>query len=479
MLRLKDGKFQFAPLDHLLAEGFDQCQVRNAEYHVASHSWALPTGVGEDMLLVPFAMRQDCGKDAVVEFFRDFSACRAASASSHGTVGSSAFAPLVTVEHVEEKKPGKRGRPRKTAPLQEDAEADDADAAATESDSSSSSNNSSDSDGYGHWINPGEDQEQRDEEELGAFVRDLVADGEGMAQRIQESLQNDHTGALNRCVRSQVCVSELAKHLKDTNQSAALTTEELEEEAVLMLVRHFQKTGSDGPGPSPDLVVTAAIGRADADADGASVAGVSVAAANLSADSGSESGSEDAASEEEDGPAGAAKSAHVDAPLVVPPFLKRWKDCFDLTVACLRDRLSRNAETLGKNDEVALVMSTKCAAATSQPASDDADPASEQPLFFFVKWTDTSRLEGRYVRIDHASSSFRVVYSPASVFGQKIPSESFSGPEFFCLLNVCGAASRRATGHSRDQLPQNVARFAQLTGTLVGRIALATRLKLI
>ena len=470
MLRLKDGKFQFTPLDHLLAESFEQCQVQNTGYHVAAHCWALPNGIGEDMSLVPFAMDQDCGPDEVVAFLGGFSARASSAAFSHGTVGSDAFKPLVTVEHVEEKKPGKRGRPKKTAPLQTEADAD-GDAAATESDDSSSSS-SSDSDGYGHWVNPGEDEQQRDEAELGAFVQDLVADGEGMAKRIQEGLENDHTGALSKCARSKDCVSELAKHLRDTNQSAALTTEELEEEAVLLLVKHFQKTGScDGPGPGSDAVVNAAIDRVDAGGDAL------VAAANLSADSGDESGSDEAVSEEEDGEDGATAAVPVPSVVsVAPPYLKRWKESFDLTVACLRDRLSRNTEALGKNDEVALVMSTKCATAVAATAQPD-DP--DGPLFFFVKWTDTARREGRYVRIDQAGSCFHVVYSPASMFGQKVPTESFNGSEFICLLNVCGAASRRATGRARDQLPSSVVRFAQLTGTLVGRIALATWLRLI
>lgn len=499
MLKLKDGKFQFVLLDHLFAEGHDGCQLRKIEQHVASHCWALPSSAGVEQTmvapLVPFSMKDVMDKGTVIDFMRNFDAS-APPVSSGGDVlpvGYSACVPLVTLEHVEDKKTQRAQR----APLEVENEDEDEENGS----SSSSDNDADDIDSGSDWINPSEEQLERDEVELGAFVRDLVADGEGIAKRIKDSLQNDHTGSLNKRARSQSCVSELVGHLRDTNQSAALTTEELEEEAVLLLVKHFQQTRSDGDlangggrggvdVPRSDSVVHAAIGRADADAGGAD-ADAAAAAEDLSAESGAESTDDEAdESDEADDHADnideddvetrdtAAAAAGRPVQPVQPQYLKLWKQSFDLTVMCLCDRLSRNKNSLGYHDEVALLMYSESVGAPAE--SDQSDEPSEQPVFFFVKWTRPTELEGRYVRVeyDQPSASFRVVYAPASMFGQKVPTESFKDPRFTCFLNVCGAASRRLTGNSRDQLPQHVVRFAQLTGTLVGRIASATWFKL-
>jgi len=59
------------------------------------------------------------------------------------------------------------------------------------------------------------------------------------------------------------------------------------------------------------------------------------------------------------------------------------------------------------------------------------------------------------------------------MFGKKVPAEKFQTPRFACLVNACGAASRRikgASGTGRDELPRELVRFAQLTGALVGRL---------
>lgn len=175
------------------------------------------------------------------------------------------------------------------------------------------------------------------------------------------------------------------------------------------------------------------------------------------------------------GPAGSGSSqptAKAAAKLPdVPRFLVNWKIAFDLTDRSLCDRLERNKDTCGANDEVSLVMSLDALANGDDNGTDIGDDVAARPKMFFAKWTNVPNFEGRIVRIDGDN---RVVFSPATLFGKPAPSEPFRQPHFLNLVGNCGAASRKYRGHKgvlRDQLPSDVVRFARVTGTLIGRLS--------
>ena len=73
---------------------------------------------------------------------------------------------------------------------------------------------------------------------------------------------------------------------------------------------------------------------------------------------------------------------------------------------------------------------------------------------FAVSWTDHINKMGRPVRIDTKN---RVVYSPAVLFGKAVPAESFATCNV--IINRAGASNKRFAGSLRDQLPDTVVRF--------------------
>ena len=77
-----------------------------------------------------------------------------------------------------------------------------------------------------------------------------------------------------------------------------------------------------------------------------------------------------------------------------------------------------------------------------------------QHELFAVSWANADLRQGRPTRID---SKQRVVYTPTAVFGQTIPVEDYSACDV--LVTAAGASNRRYAGNLRDELPGSVVRF--------------------
>ena len=327
-------------------------------------------------------------------------------------------------------------------------------------------------------------EETQQFELLGAH--ELTEEHGSVAAAINKSMKDEVASA---CLQSQGCLSFLTDHLQKQNAAAGLTREELEEEAALLLVRHFQANKNKGPLDSvggTDAVISKALKVAAGDAGTSDLASQAPAA---SADfhfsgrlSGSDSGSDlsdvmgdndtDTASDCDDAvaPVGHAGAPdHEDLEVPAPKFLLTWKQAFISTERALADRWERCKQPLGFKDEVAMVVRLDAGTdAGADMGEEDSDIPN--PRLCFVKWTDAARKEGRVVRLDN---EYRVVYSAASLFGKKVASQTFNLPKFTCLLSTCGAASRKYRGDRgslRDQLPPEVVRFSQVAGTLIGRV---------
>lgn len=93
--------------------------------------------------------------------------------------------------------------------------------------------------------------------------------------------------------------------------------------------------------------------------------------------------------------------------------------------------------------------------ADAQPEPEQIEQGSQsEHEIFAVVWTDVVKRLGRTVRIDEKD---RVVYSPVVMFGVKAASEDFSKCDI--LVNHAGACNKRYAGALRDQLPDYVSVF--------------------
>ena len=281
---------------------------------------------------------------------------------------------------------------------------------------------------------------------------------------------------------SDKIVDQVVSHLRKAHgDSIALTQEELEEEAVLLLIRQVNQ------GASYDDVVddvgrklvaeVAEQSQTEDDPQNNSQARASSQTGDLSNKQKS-AGSTVARAEEqititpflfEDSDVGtsAASASSVasgeldstdegmddgNAQDRLPKFVAKWHAEFRRTAEALLFRADRNELPLGHDDEVSLLVSLR--------SMNNCDMFQ----LFFVKWVDAANRTGRSVRID---KSFRVVYSPPVLFGKPVPSQSFPSDGFACLINACAASSRKQKGTSgmlRQQLPPEIIRFARLMG---------------
>ena len=135
-----------------------------------------------------------------------------------------------------------------------------------------------------------------------------------------------------------------------------------------------------------------------------------------------------------------------------------WAKSFSATLASILDRSRRMQLGLGHNEEVSLLATRPrdmlAQAFSADGANTDGQDAALEILC--VKWTDPVKREGRTVRIDAKN---RVVWAPAQLFGKAVPTQSFSLDEYTDLLHASGAQSRRYRGNCRDAFPEHVVRF--------------------
>ena len=312
-----------------------------------------------------------------------------------------------------------------------------------------------------------------DEED--AVLAGITADDEAAIQKltstaVREASKNGSALAQASSATSGKTIDKVVAHLRNTHGNAlGLTDDELEEEAVVLVMRSMKKDSS-----YDDYVEQVA--QSLVSATGATSASSAAASASRSDEPGEQvrqpklhvfqpSGVEavaaetdtctSAASEHESSDAGGDSQQNQGAR---NGYLAKWVSAFQNTAEALLDRGRRCEQPLGHEDEVALLLSVPKPGQTNKPAQTD------QYQLLFVKWDDPATRTGRSVRVDN---NFRVVYSPPVLFGKTVPSQKFGEQDFCCLINACGAASRKSRGTGgflREQLPSPVIRFARLVG---------------
>ena len=240
-----------------------------------------------------------------------------------------------------------------------------------------------------------------------------------------------------------------------------MTEPEVEEEALLLLVRNYQQ-GSDNLG---DKQVANILQSTSSSSKGARVILdvapdlESLKQAENEEDEDSESGDEgqDVAAAARGSDAllrEASASTDSAAALAAPPLtlspnlargLSSWQESAQQALASIRDWHERSSHEVGYNDEISFLY----------VRNESAKLAAHE--LFAVLWVDAAKLHGRRVRIDGQN---RVVYAPAILFGKKVQPEQFQADNV--LITHAGACSRRYAGTLRDTLPPLVVRFLRV-----------------
>ena len=266
-------------------------------------------------------------------------------------------------------------------------------------------------------------------------------------------------GKTSERARSQLVVDAVVAELASKQSGpVVMTREELEEEAVLMLVRNYTH---EGGALDRDIVETVAAAESKLTSGGGGGGGGALFSASEPED--------DDSSLSDDEPVTRATQApdHERDSTTRPDlakFILEWKTNFDATVSALRDYHERTSLPLGYQDEISLVMFSPQRQDTDRDIGGDADDLPKTHQLLFVRWQDTNIRTGRPVRID---KEHRVVWAPASLFGKPIPLETFAPPRHLCLVTACGAVSRRQRGNKgamRDKLPTTIVRLARVVG---------------
>lgn len=225
-LCLKDGQLQFRVVDSVFGEHFEHCQMLENKVGV-SHCRLLPglptttsSSSSSVSTLRPMSfLSQDADPDSLQHIL-------STAATSDGL--QQCWNRAATLQCIE-------------------ANAKDEQIAVTDYDSDSDDDDESHDD-YGILSKSGA-KEAKDQQLLAGSVGEdaLLESGKGAARDINEFLKNASTSSTNAsCLQSRSCISRLVDHLQETHSATgvSLTPEELEEEAVLLLVRHF----NDGRG---------------------------------------------------------------------------------------------------------------------------------------------------------------------------------------------------------------------------------------
>ncbi|CAE7284015.1 unnamed protein product [Symbiodinium natans] len=155
-------------------------------------------------------------------------------------------------------------------------------------------------------------------------------------------------------------------------------------------------------------------------------------------------------------PAEATQGRQQQQPLHRPSTYKKayklWHEAFAETISAIDDAAERGKLPIGHADEISVLVRL--------PQGHDTDLQLQCYELVYVKWVNAAEREGRLARVDAANS---VVWSPASLFGRTVPTEVFDLARYQCLISAAGACSRRVrgsgTGELRDQLPSTVCRF--------------------
>ncbi|CAE7458813.1 unnamed protein product [Symbiodinium sp. CCMP2592] len=290
-----------------------------------------------------------------------------------------------------------------------------------------------------------------------AALADCSKDEERTVERTQvASVGEQHCEPLAQHSRSDKIIDQVVNHLRETHgESVVLTHEELEEEAVLLLIRQFNQ-GASYDEVIDDLARKFVAEQSESEAVPGSIRNPQ---ANSQASQASRSGnppgrvafvfddsdvctSAASASSVASGELGSTDEGEANGGTAqdrLPRFVAKWHAEFRRTAEALAYRADRNELPLGHNDEVSLLLSLQ--------SREECDGFQ----LFFVKWVDAATRTGRSVRID---KNFRVVYSPPVLFGKQDASmevtwqEAKTKKQKKCI--VCGqvgaAGSKKSSG---------------------------------
>ena len=145
--------------------------------------------------------------------------------------------------------------------------------------------------------------------------------------------------------------------------------------------------------------------------------------------------------------------------LKVPRSIKVWRRNICSSLASILDRFHRCQKGIGYNEEVSLLVTLP-----RELQAEDCDTLvngeDDQSLeLVCVVWTDVQKREGRPTRID---SMNRVVWAPSHLFGKQVPSQHYPLTKYADILHASGAQSRKVKSTLRDSLPEAVTRFMAL-----------------
>ena len=238
-------------------------------------------------------------------------------------------------------------------------------------------------------------------------------------------------------------------------EPAGMTAAELEEEALLLLVRQQNALRQEQPADDKPEASKRMRGH-----DQGKVVDYSDLLRQFeilpSSDGDSDEDEDDQAGDaEETEQAAVQQQRQAHRPAMLQRALGTWERALSETLLSIRDAHNRCQQPIG--EEISILVRLP---AEGEPASDtDMDAQLRSYELVFVKWVNPAEREGRTTRVDNKN---RVVWSPASLFGKVVPSEVFDLARFNYVVNTAGATSKRirgGRGELRDTLPPEVVRF--------------------
>ena len=138
---------------------------------------------------------------------------------------------------------------------------------------------------------------------------------------------------------------------------------------------------------------------------------------------------------------------------VVIRVIKLWLEHVAKTLHAVVDSHERaTSRDISNDGEISIVI--------TKPSVSNQTKAIES---FFVRWHNPEEFEGRVVRVDEQN---RVVWSPSTLFGKPIPTQIFGPTGYDILVSAAGAKCLKQKGSGRDIFPPTIVRFVHLINML-------------
>ena len=339
----------------------------------------------------------------------------------------------------------------------------------------------------------------------------LLLSGYGFSEDVQESglLAKEMDDELGTTVVAAVNAGNIKRHQSTADavqvdvldeavakvqeiygkSNIVLTPDELEEEALLLVIREINagKTGAESGEPqtkkAAKTAVSESIWQGGRKQKGKTGPATTTAAKKdyqclqddemflqrLLADQWKDCGDDEDDNEEATAKAGVsvpAEAASSSSSFTAPRAYEQWKKATTNTLESLVDRLRRCRLGIAHNDEVSFLVSLPVEfqqGGIYDEADERADGNSSFELIC-IRWTDARNRLGRSCRLD---SQDRVVWAPGTMFGAAVKSEHWPANKFSDLIHATGAQSRKYKGSLRDGFNETVKRFLAFTRLLM------------